>query len=48
MNIGKLRKLGKIIEDIEEGDLLFLIELIEDKDLLFYLGLINDVNFLYI
>lgn len=48
MNIGKPRKLGKTIEDIEEGDSLSLTELIEDKDLLLYLGLTNDANPLYI
>ena len=42
MNIGKPRKLGKTIEDIEEGDSLSLTESIEDKDLLLYLGLTND------
>lgn len=48
MNIGKPRKLGKTIEDIEEGDSLSLTESIEDKDLLLYLGLTNDANPLYI
>lgn len=48
MNIGKPRKLGKTIEDIQEGDSLSVTELIEDKDLLLYLGLTNDANPLYI
>ncbi|EOL45883.1 MaoC family dehydratase [Enterococcus caccae] len=48
MNIGKPRKLGKTIEDIEEGDSLSLTESIEDKELLLYLGLTNDANPLYI
>jgi 3-hydroxybutyryl-CoA dehydratase len=48
LNIGKPRKLGKTIEDIEEGDSLSLTESIEDKDLLLYLGLTNDANPLYI
>ncbi|MBO0422411.1 MaoC family dehydratase [Enterococcus plantarum] len=48
MNIGKPRRLGKTIEDIEEGDSLSLTESIEDKELLLYLGLTNDANPLYI
>lgn len=48
LNIGKPRKLGKTIEDIEEGDSLSLTESIEDNQLLLYLGLTNDANPLYI
>ncbi|MHC5227335.1 MaoC/PaaZ C-terminal domain-containing protein [Enterococcus sp. LJL99] len=48
MNIGKSRKLGKTIEEIEEGDSLSVTEVIEDKDLLLYLGLTNDANPVYI
>ena len=48
MNIGKPRKVGKTIEEIEEGDSLSLTESIEDKELLLYLGLTNDSNPLYI
>lgn len=48
MNIGKPRKLGKTIEEIEEGDSLSLTEVIEDKDLFLYLGLTNDANPVYI
>ena len=48
MNIGKPRKIGKSIEDIEEGDSLSLTESIEDNQLLLYLGLTNVANPLYI
>lgn len=48
MNIGKPRKIGKTIEEIEEGDSLSLTESIEDNQLLLYLGLTNDANPLYI
>jgi len=48
LNIGKPRKIGKSIEDIEEGDSLSLTESIEDNQLLLYLGLTNDANPLYI
>ena len=48
MNIGKPRKLGKTIEEIEEGDSLSLTESIEDQQLLLYLGLTNDANPLFI
>ncbi len=44
MNIGKPRKIGKSIEDIEEGDSLSLTEWIEDNQLLLYLGLTNDAD----
>jgi 3-hydroxybutyryl-CoA dehydratase len=48
LNIGKPRKLGKTINEIEEGDSLSLTESIEDNQLLLYLGLTNDANPLYI
>ncbi|WP_429972225.1 MaoC family dehydratase [Enterococcus sp. AZ015] len=48
MNIGKPRKIGKSIEDIEESDSLSLTESIEDNQLLLYLGITNDANPLYI
>jgi len=48
LNIGKPRKLGKKIDEIEEGDSLSLTESIEDNQLLLYLGLTNDANPLYI
>lgn len=48
MLLGKKRKLGRKIEDIETGEKLKLTEKIEDKDLLLYLGLTNDGNPLYI
>jgi acyl dehydratase len=48
LNIGKPRKIGRSIEDIEEGDSLSLTESIEDNQLLLYLGLTNDANPLYI
>ncbi len=48
LNIGKPRKLGKTIDQIEEGDSLSLTESIEDNQLLLYLGLTNDANPLYI
>ncbi|HJF19617.1 MAG TPA: MaoC family dehydratase N-terminal domain-containing protein [Enterococcus columbae] len=48
MNIGKPRKLGRTIGEIEEGDSLSLTESIEDQQLLLYLGLTNDANPLYI
>ncbi|MGY3750696.1 MaoC/PaaZ C-terminal domain-containing protein [Vagococcus acidifermentans] len=44
----KPRKIGKSIDDIEEGDSLSLTEKIEDNQLLLYLGLTNDANPLYI
>lgn len=46
--IGKPRKLGKTINEIEEGDSLSVTESIEDNQLLLYLGLTNDANPLYI
>ena len=48
MLLGKKRKLGRKIEDINTGEKLQLTEKIEDKDLLLYLGLTNDSNPLYI
>ena len=48
MSIGKPRKIGKTIEEIEEGDSLSLTESIEDNQLFLYLGLTNDANPLYI
>lgn len=46
--IGKPRKLGKTIDEIEEGESLSVTESIEDNQLLLYLGLTNDANPLYI
>lgn len=48
MNIGKPRKLGKTIDEIDEGETLSLTESIEDNQLLLYLGLTNDANPLFI
>ncbi|MFD1863874.1 MaoC/PaaZ C-terminal domain-containing protein [Planococcus sp. FY231025] len=48
MLLGKKRKLGRKIEDMNVGEKLKLTEKIEDKDLLLYLGLTNDGNPLYI
>ena len=48
MNIGKPRKIGKTIDEIEEGESLSVTESIEDNQLLLYLGLTNDANPLYI
>lgn len=48
MLLGKKRKLGRKVEDINTGEKLQLTEKIEDKDLLLYLGLTNDGNPLYI
>ena len=48
MLLGKKRKLGRKIEDMNTGEKLKLTEKIEDKDLLLYLGLTNDGNPLYI
>ncbi|MBU5364613.1 MaoC/PaaZ C-terminal domain-containing protein [Enterococcus devriesei] len=44
----KARKVGKTIDEIEEGDSLSLTESIEDNQILLYLGLTNDANPLYI
>lgn len=46
--IGKPRKVGKTIDDIEEGQSLSVTESIEDDRLLLYLGLTNDANPLFI
>ncbi|WP_205520069.1 MaoC/PaaZ C-terminal domain-containing protein [Virgibacillus doumboii] len=46
--IGKKRKLGKKINDLQIGDSYTASKIIEDKDLLLYLGLTNDANPLYI
>lgn len=48
MLLGKKRKLGRKVEDMNVGEKLKLTEKIEDKDLLLYLGLTNDGNPLYI
>ncbi|RNF40856.1 MaoC/PaaZ C-terminal domain-containing protein [Planococcus salinus] len=48
MLLGKKRKLGRKVENINIGEKLQLTEKIEDKDLLLYLGLTNDGNPLYI
>lgn len=48
MLLGKKRKLGRMIEEMNVGEKLTLTEKIEDKDLLLYLGLTNDANPLYI
>ncbi|MFD1038098.1 MaoC/PaaZ C-terminal domain-containing protein [Virgibacillus byunsanensis] len=46
--IGKKRKLGKKINDLQVGESYTASHIIEDKDLLLYLGLTNDANPLYI
>ncbi|MFC4556658.1 MaoC family dehydratase [Virgibacillus kekensis] len=46
--IGKKRKLGKKINDLQVGDSYTSTHAIEDRDLLLYLGLTNDANPLYI
>ena len=48
MLIGKKRKLGRKIDEIQSGEKLEMQETIEDKDLLLYLGLTNDNNPLFI
>ncbi len=48
MLLGKKRKLGRLIEEIQVGEKLRFSEKIEDKDLLLYLGLTDDNNPLYI
>ncbi|KZZ85854.1 MULTISPECIES: MaoC/PaaZ C-terminal domain-containing protein [Bacillaceae] len=48
MVLGKKRKIGRPIEEINTGEKLTLTEKMEDKDLLLYLGLTNDANPLYI
>ncbi|GAB3806758.1 MaoC family dehydratase [Virgibacillus kimchii] len=46
--IGKKRKLGKEIDELQVGDRYTSAKIIEDRDLLLYLGLTNDANPLYI
>ncbi|MGD6816828.1 MaoC/PaaZ C-terminal domain-containing protein [Metabacillus sp. 84] len=46
--LGKKRKLGRPVEEIQCGEKLTLTEKMEDKDLLLYLGLTNDANPLYV
>lgn len=46
--LGKIRKMGRNIEELIVGEKLMITEKIEDKDLLLYLGLTNDNNPLYI
>jgi 3-hydroxybutyryl-CoA dehydratase len=48
MLIGKKRKLGRKINELQAGEKLEMQETIEDKDLLLYLGLTNDNNPLFI
>lgn len=48
MVLGKKRKLGRKIEEINVGEKLSFTEKVEDKDLLLYLGLTDDSNPLYI
>lgn len=48
MDIGKLNKLGKTINEIEEGQTMSVTEAIEDDQILLYLGLTNDANPLYV
>lgn len=46
--IGKKRKLGKKMNDLQVGNSYTASKIIEDKDLLLYLGLTDDSNPLYI
>ncbi|XGA33036.1 enoyl-CoA hydratase [Virgibacillus sp. CBA3643] len=48
MLIGKKRKLGKVMSELQIGDTYTVVKKIEDKDLLLYLGLTDDANPLYI
>ncbi|MFZ3576323.1 MaoC/PaaZ C-terminal domain-containing protein [Virgibacillus sp. DJP39] len=48
MVLGKKRKLGKKINELQVGESYTAVHSIEDKDLLLYLGLTNDANPLYI
>lgn len=41
-------KIGKTIDEIQEGDSLTVTEIIETRDVLLYLGLTNDDNPLYV
>lgn len=46
--LGKKRKLGMTLKDIQIGETYTAIKVMEDKELLLYLGLTNDANPLYI
>lgn len=46
--LGKKRKLGKKINDLQVGENFSTSFTVEDRDLLMYLGLTNDANPLYI
>ncbi len=48
MNIGKPRKIGKVLKISRKAIRYPLTESIEDNQLLLYLGLTNDANPLYI
>ncbi|WLD92343.1 MaoC/PaaZ C-terminal domain-containing protein [Alkalihalobacillus sp. AL-G] len=48
MLLGKKRKIGRKIEEINIGEKLEITETIEDKDILLYLGLTDDNNPLFI
>jgi len=48
MLLGKKRKLGREIKEINSGEKLAFTEKVEDKDLLLFLGLTDDANPLYI
>jgi 3-hydroxybutyryl-CoA dehydratase len=48
MLLGKSRRLGRQILEINVGEKLALTEKIEDKDILLYLGLTDDANPLFI
>lgn len=48
MILGKKRKLGRKIEEMNVGEKLSFSEKVEDKDLLLYLGLTDDANPIYI
>ncbi|TCP32096.1 acyl dehydratase [Scopulibacillus darangshiensis] len=48
MLLGKKRKLGRMIDEINPGEKVRLSEKIEDKDLLLFLGLTDDNNPLFI
>ena len=48
MLLGKKRKLGREIKEMNVGEKLALTEKIEDKDILLYLGLTDDANPLFI
>ncbi|WP_040340505.1 MaoC/PaaZ C-terminal domain-containing protein [Fictibacillus macauensis] len=46
--LGKKRKLGRMISELQVGERLELTQAIEDQDLLLYLGMTNDNNPLFI